>query len=77
MTKVELTDLQLLLLRQVVTQAAQEYRYDHAQTGEGSDLNRALRLEEIDVMLQTQHERQYVDPEAPLEEEVTKRIKLP
>lgn len=75
MTKVELTDLQLLLLRQVVKQAVKDLRYDHALTGLPEDLRKAEVLENIDRMFQSEHESQYIDPH-PLEEEDTRKIKL-
>ena len=75
MTKVELTDLQLLLLRQVIKQAAKDLRYDHALTGLPEDLRKAQVLENIDRMFQSEHENQYIDPH-PLEEEDTRKIKL-
>ena len=75
MTKVGLTDLQLLLLRQVIKQAAKDLRYDHALTGLPEDLRKAQVLENIDRMFQSEHESQYIDPH-PLEEEDTRKIKL-
>ena len=56
MTKVELTDLQLLLLRQVIKQAAKDLRYDHALTGLPEDLRKAQVLENIARMFQSEHE---------------------
>jgi len=75
MTKVELTDLQLLLLRQVIKQAVKDFRYDHALTGLPEEVRRAEILENIDRMFESEHESQYIDPH-PLEEEDTQKIKL-
>ena len=66
MTKVELTDLQLLLLRQVIKQAAKDLRYDHALTGLPEDLRKAQVLENIDRMFQSEHS---ATPALPLEEQ--------
>lgn len=78
MTKVELTDLQLLLLRQVIKQAVKDFRYDHALTGLPEEVRRAEVLEAIDEMLVTQHEAQYVGPSDDFNEDEpdTRKIKL-